>query len=355
MHNKFLLKALDEAYKGKGTSFPNPAVGALLVKGGEILSRGFHHKAGTDHAEVVALRSCTVAPEDAVLYVTLEPCCHHGRTPPCTDLIIHKGVRQVVFGYRDPNPQVCGSGLKQLAEAGVSVRHVALPQIDSFYQSYKFWTHTGRPYCTAKIAATVDGVISGPAGEPRQLSSVDSAQLTHYERGNHCAFLTTAATICADDPLFTVRIDSIPQTRRLYILDSKLSSPLSARIWSTGAELVFFHRQGLDSHLLGQFSARGARLIEVPLVEDRLSLADVFFNLEHDGIHDLWIEAGGTLLQSLLTASRLHRLLWYSCPFFGEPHARRALGSGLTSGSYRQPRRCSVRALGSEAIFEMTW
>src|SRR5688572_12392757 len=154
-----LRAALDEARRGRGLCAPNPAVGAVLVQKDFIVSKGYHHGAGLPHAEVEALADVREDLSQATLYVTLEPCCHQGRTPPCTRFLIERGIKKVVYGHQDPNPVVAGKGEAELRAAGVEVTHLPLPEVERFYRSYDHWTRTGRPFVTAKLALSLDGKI----------------------------------------------------------------------------------------------------------------------------------------------------------------------------------------------------
>src|SRR5262249_16751153 len=150
--------ALEQAQKHRGFCAPNPAVGAVMVKGGEVIGCGHHEGPGSPHAEVIALNSVTdlALAKNSTLYVTLEPCCHWGRTPPCTDLLIKTGIKKVIYGFADPNPQVNGEGDKILRQAGIESTHHSLPEIDEFYTSYTHWWRTKLPYVTAKLAQSAD-------------------------------------------------------------------------------------------------------------------------------------------------------------------------------------------------------
>ena len=197
--------SLIAAQSYKGFTDPNPAVGAVVVKNGEVVSVGAHQQAGLPHAEVMALRDISDA-SDAVLYVTLEPCCHHGKTPPCTDLIIAKNIKQVYFAYLDPNPEVAGNGCAQLLRAGVACEQLPIPEVDLFYREYAHWVKKQRPWVTAKIAVTADGFIAAAGGAPLAITGDQAQQYTHLRRKHSSALMTSAQTIINDDPAFNVRL-----------------------------------------------------------------------------------------------------------------------------------------------------
>ncbi|MFU8797439.1 MAG: bifunctional diaminohydroxyphosphoribosylaminopyrimidine deaminase/5-amino-6-(5-phosphoribosylamino)uracil reductase RibD [Gammaproteobacteria bacterium] len=287
MHNLlssiFLIHALSLAESRRGFCAPNPSVGAVVVKEGRVIGSGCHWAAGHPHAEVAALAGLT--PNEtagATLYVTLEPCCHWGKTPPCTDLIIQHKIHQVIYGYQDPNPIVSGKGHQLLLEAGVPCIHVALPEIDTFYVSYAHWVKTGRPYVTAKLALSLDGCIAGKNGEPVAITGPVAQQFTHQQRLRADAILTTSRTICQDDPQLNIRLDNQPIiSKTIYILDRHKKVPLSARIFKTGAPVI--------------------------LLQDDIKLPEILDKIGQDGIQDLFVEAGGTCFSQLVKEHLVQR------------------------------------------------
>src|SRR3990167_2136538 len=169
-HIHRLKQALSLAESQRGFCAPNPSVGALVVKEGELIAEGVHRGPMKPHAEVEAIHHAGNQAEGASLYVTLEPCCHWGRTPPCTDLIVKSRIKAVYYAFQDPNPKVAGQGAKQLQAAGIECHSVELPEVTDFYRSYHYWIREGRPWVTAKLAISLDGKIAGPHGEPVSLT-----------------------------------------------------------------------------------------------------------------------------------------------------------------------------------------
>jgi len=202
----FMRLALAEAEKGRGRTHPNPAVGAVVVRGGRVIARGHHERAGLPHAEVNALRRAGKKAKGADVYVTLEPCNHQGRTPPCTDALIAAGVRRVFFGSRDPNPSVDGHGRRRLRRAGIEVREGLLrADCDASNEAWFKFITTGYPWVVLKAAVTLDGKLATRGGDSRWISSEPSRRLVHRWRAELDAVLVGAGTVRADDPRLTVR------------------------------------------------------------------------------------------------------------------------------------------------------
>src|SRR3990167_7826390 len=205
-HDYYLNEALVLAKKRRGFCAPNPSVGAVIVKNRKMIGSANHWAAGYFHAERQALMEIGKKAKGASLYVTLEPCCHWGKTPPCTDIIIHSGIKKVFYAARDPNPIISGKGIQILKSAGILCEQIKLPAIDLFYQSYYYWTQHHLPWVTAKLAMSLDGKIAGPQGEPVSLTGAQLNTFTHQSRRESDAILTTVNTIIHDDPQMNVRL-----------------------------------------------------------------------------------------------------------------------------------------------------
>lgn len=293
MDHVYLKLALKEAATRRGFAAPNPAVGAVLARSGEVLARGAHWGCGHPHAEAVVLSSITHVPPDSTLYVTLEPCNHFGKTPPCTEMIRRCGVLRVVYGYKDPNCAVSGNGHQALEQYGIEVLHTADCEIDDFYRSYHHWLLTNRPWVTVKLAMSLDGKIAGLSGEPAKITGPDFDRFTHERRGASDAILTSARTLLNDNPRLDARLETV-LPKRVYVVDRTLrlrGHPL--RIFDTASELVVFHASGHGDSLMK------ARLVEMPGA-DRLDITQVLEFIGRDGVHDLWVEAGAELTKTFL-------------------------------------------------------
>ncbi len=281
MHRPFLIAALELAERRQGFCAPNPTVGAVLVHQNCIISSGYHKGAGGVHAEVDCLKGFEVVPEEAILYVTLEPCCHWGKTPPCTDLLIAKKVRHVVYGYRDPNPKVSGNGEKALSASGIRCEWFETNEISEFYRSYRYWTETHRPWVSVKLALSLDGVAPHSP-----MTGSESLSFTHRHRLISDALLTSAKTIANDDPQMNVRLGDRTVPKRVYVLDrSKKLSP-TAQIFRT-ASAVGILSSGIESALE---------------------------QLGRDGMHSVWVEVGPTLFREFVLGNWVHVCYLYFAP-----------------------------------------
>ncbi len=314
MPNDFLTIALNEAKKRRGFTAPNPAVGAAIVKDGKLLATGTHWASGSPHAEVDALNQLGGKAQGASLYVTLEPCCHYGKTPPCTELIIERGVANVFYGFDDPNPEVSGQGVKQLQQAGVSCQKINFDEIDDFYRSYAYWQKYQRPWVTIKLALSADGKIAGPNSVPVAITGPDCKRYTHQWRLQSDAILTTVKTIICDDPKLNVRLDDKTIAKPIYILDRLGELPKEAGLWQSAAEIIVFHSSLADSSRIQELTKLGARCIEVEADSQGLDLNHVLAHMGQSGIHDLWVEAGGRCFQSFFEQRLFNRAFLYVAP-----------------------------------------
>lgn len=328
-HIEYLTHALKLAKIGKGFCSPNPSVGAIIIDGnGSVLSEGYHNGPGTFHAEVDAFKKLTHIPKDATLYVTLEPCCHVGRTPPCTDAIIASGLKKVFYAFKDPNPIVAGKGEEKLRAAGIHCEHIAIPEINHFYESYAHWHKTKLPFITAKIAMSLDGVIASSDSKPIKITGETINQFTHQSRKSSDAILTTATTIIADNPQFNARIHNEVFTKPLYVLDRELKLPLNAKIFSTTKSITLFHSNMIDAEKITRMSQAHIRCIPISLSENQLNLTEVIQKIGEDGIQDLWIEAGGKCFSAFLNQNLLNKAFVYIAP--------KILGEGLMAFQYNK-------------------
>ena len=308
MDATFLHQAFELARKWQGRCAPNPSVGAVIVKEGKVIARGWHQGPGTDHAEVMALKAVSSDDlEGASIYVTLEPCSHWGRTPPCVSAISQSALKRVVYAEKDVNPVVNGSGENELIRAGFEVRHLPTPEIHQFYEPYRYWHRTGLPWVQAKIALSLDGKISGPQGKPTQITGNGLKAKTHQARLESDAILTTAQTVVLDDPQLNARLNGESITRPVYVLDRLGKMPLTARLWSTASRIVIFHGSHAHPDRLEALSQRGALLVEVSEVDGQLNLEEVIGRCGKDGVHRLWVEAGGRLFESLVSEGRVQQ------------------------------------------------
>lgn len=306
----FLLEALAQAKPRQGFCSPNPAVGAVLVCQGKIIARGAHFKPGFAHAEIVALHG--LSPDvcaTSTLYVTLEPCSHYGRTPPCVERIIAAGIKHVVFGLKDPNPQV--SGQKILQEAGVTCTHLSLEAIDIFYQPYVFWHARARPFVVCKLALSREHRVSGNRGKMIKITGDEADKITHQQRLRSDVILTTATTIKTDNPQLTARVAGQACPKPLYIIDRNLSVDLGARLFLSTAPRIIFHGPGVDEKKKAMCALQGIQCVQMPLSSAGVSLSAVMDYLGEAGVQLLLVEAGPTLFESMIQAKLAQRYWVY--------------------------------------------
>jgi diaminohydroxyphosphoribosylaminopyrimidine deaminase/5-amino-6-(5-phosphoribosylamino)uracil reductase len=311
-----MAHALRLARRGLYTAHPNPRVGCVIVAGGELVAEGWHQRTGGPHAEAVALTHAGARANGATVYVTLEPCCHHGRTPPCTDALRHAGVRRVVFAASDPNPRVGGGGALQLADAGMAVLAGVLePEARRINAGYLSRMERRRPYVRVKLAASVDGRTALASGESRWISSEQARRDSHELRARSSAILTGVSTVVADDPSLTVRrpdLGDVQPPERL-VLDTTLRMPATARLLQQkGTTRLICSRP--DAARRRALEAAGALVEVVPESGGRPDLVAVMARLADLGMNELLVEAGPGLSGALLDAGLVDEVVIYMAP-----------------------------------------
>ena len=240
---QYMALALDLARKGAGWTSPNPMVGAVIVKDGQVIGQGYHAKCGDLHAERAALANCQGDPAGATIYVTLEPCCHHGRQPPCTDAILEAGITRVVVGSGDPNPLVAGKGLDILRSHGVAVTEGVLDaECKALNDVFFHYIQTGRPYVVLKYAMTLDGKLAAYTGASQWITGEEARRHVHTQRSRFRSIMVGVDTVLADDPQLTCRIEGGRNPLRI-ICDSHLRTPLSAQVVQTAKEVPTYPGQ----------------------------------------------------------------------------------------------------------------
>ncbi|MFC3908470.1 bifunctional diaminohydroxyphosphoribosylaminopyrimidine deaminase/5-amino-6-(5-phosphoribosylamino)uracil reductase RibD [Legionella dresdenensis] len=311
MHRQFMIAALEQAWNGRGFCAPNPAVGAVVVHNDKIIASGWHHGVGTAHAEQAALQQLSEYPNDITLYVTLEPCNHWGRTPPCVSGIIAAGVKRVVYGYPDPNPVVAANNTPQiLKENGIEVIHYPLAEIDQFYQSYSWWTRTRKPWVTAKIAQSLDGKIAARNGQPVKLSNDACAQFTHQQRLHSDIILTSSKTVINDNPRLNARLKDKIYAKPIAVIDSDLAVKATAEIFTTAQFCRIFHAESVQP----EQKIANCDYHAVKMEKGRLDLHQIITHLGSLGYHDVWVEAGGELFSALHKQGLINKTYLYIVP-----------------------------------------
>ena len=266
---KYMRMALDLAVKGRGWVSPNPVVGAVIVRDdGRVIAEGYHERYGDLHAERNALKNCMEPPAGATMYVTLEPCCHHGRQPPCTDAILEAGIRRVVVGSGDPNPLVAGKGIRILREHGVEVTEGVLrDECDAVNEIFFHYIQTGTPYVVMKYAMTLDGKIAAYTGKSQWITGEEARAHVHALRGNLFGIMAGVGTVLADDPLLTCRLPGARNPVRI-ICDTNLRTPMTSKIVATAAEVpTIIATASEDMEAMRGYQEKGCRMLQVPKTE----------------------------------------------------------------------------------------
>ncbi|MBE2896218.1 bifunctional diaminohydroxyphosphoribosylaminopyrimidine deaminase/5-amino-6-(5-phosphoribosylamino)uracil reductase RibD [Pasteurellaceae bacterium HPA106] len=323
---KAMQRAIDLAWLGQFTTSPNPMVGCVIVKNGEIIGEGYHQKAGEAHAEVVALQDCArrcINPRGATIYVTLEPCAHTGRTPPCVDRILAANVARVVIALEDPNPKVAGKSIQRLRDAGIQV-DVGLLAEQAEVQNKGFLKRmrTGRPYVQLKMAMTIDGKTATASGESKWITNAQSRQDVQTHRASACAILSASGTVLVDNPSLTVRWAELPNATQARYAEGMLRQPIRIIMDSKHRirpNLQLFDAQsavwlvGSDS-LERDLSAFPAFCSALQLPSNKPQLLELMRVLGEKEINLLWVEAGANLAGSLISAGVVDELIVYIAP-----------------------------------------
>jgi diaminohydroxyphosphoribosylaminopyrimidine deaminase/5-amino-6-(5-phosphoribosylamino)uracil reductase len=341
---RFMAQALGLAKRAYGRTSPNPMVGAVLVREGQVIGRGWHHKAGAPHAEVEALADAARrghAVAGATIYVTMEPCCTYGRTPPCTEALMRAGVSRVVVAAVDPNPRHAGRGLELLRQAGITVDSGALAaESQRLNEAFNHWIVNRTPWVTAKSAMTLDGKIATASGESKWITGPASRAHAHRLRLGADAVLVGVETVLADDPSLTLRTQpgfrvpaAVPLKRRI-ILDTRARTPLSCRLVSdeARASTLVVVGESADPAKIAALQAR-VMLIRAPEREGRIDLQWLLPELGQMSIQHLLVEGGGTVLAAFFESGLVHRTAFFYAPRIlgGEESRRSVAGSGFRS------------------------
>jgi diaminohydroxyphosphoribosylaminopyrimidine deaminase / 5-amino-6-(5-phosphoribosylamino)uracil reductase len=333
-----LLRAIELASQGRGLTSPNPLVGAVVVKDGRTIGEGFHHAAGTPHAEREALAACVQDPAGATLYVSLEPCCHHGRTPPCTEAIVEAGIARVVVASRDPTPKAAGRGLGILRDEGISV-DVFDGDIGArarlINQPFLKHAKTGRPLVTWKAAMTLDGRVATTRGDSKWISGEASRARAHRWRAESDAVVIGIGTALADDPLLTARVEGIGRQPRRVVFDAEARLPLTSQLVRSAAEspVIVICSRAASRRATQALEAAG---VEVITVRGDTEPARVRAGLDELGMRDVQsvlLEGGPHLAGAFLDAGEIDRVEVFVAPLIaGGAHSRGAIdGQGAES------------------------
>ncbi|WP_304507036.1 bifunctional diaminohydroxyphosphoribosylaminopyrimidine deaminase/5-amino-6-(5-phosphoribosylamino)uracil reductase RibD [Anaerotignum sp.] len=328
LHEKYMKRAVFLAKKALGYTSPNPLVGAVIVKDGKIIGEGYHHKAGQPHAERMALADCKRSPKGATIYVTLEPCCHQGRTPPCTEAIIEAGIKRVVIGSSDPNPLVKGKGVEIMRKNGITVtEHFLQKECDGLNDVFFHYITTKMPYVALKYAMTADGKIATSTGASRWISNEASRHHAHHLRHQYSSILVGIETVLQDDPLLNCRLEHGTQPLRI-ICDSRLRIPPESQICQTAKEydtIIAYAQDPFDKK--ESLEALGLTLWQLPDENGKVSLPMLMKKLGETGIDSVLVEGGGTIHYGFLQHNLAQKLYIYFAPkIFGGNIAKTPVG-----------------------------
>lgn len=350
-----MRRAIALARRGIGKTAPNPAVGCVIVKNGEIVGEGWHKKAGTPHAEIHALYAAGEAARDADVYVTLEPCSHYGKTPPCAEALIEAGVRRVFAAMVDPNPKVSGKGIEMLRSAGIEV-NLGPMGVESRFLNEPFIKHvtTGLPFVILKSAMTLDGKTATDTGDSKWITNDKSRRYVHRLRAMVDAVMVGVGTVSADDPLLTCRIAGGKDPVRV-IVDSALSIPLHARVLHLASpSRTLIATVAGDIPKAAKLREYGAEILQCREQEGRVDLRDLFAGLGREGIQSVLLEGGSTLAGEALRLRLIDKFLLFYAPKIigGEaPGLFAGKGSGRMADAVRL-KDLKMRRFGEDVMIE---
>jgi len=315
MNDAYYMKmALDLAMAGLGQTSPNPLVGAVVVKEGEVVGLGAHLKAGEPHAEVHAIRMAGEKAYGATIYVTLEPCSHYGKTPPCVDLIIERGIKRVVIAATDLNPLVSGSGIKKLQEVGIEVE-VGILQDESIHLNKTFFhyiTHQ-TPFVTLKYASSLDGKIATKSGDSKWITSNESREDVHKIRAMHDAILVGVNTVIMDDPSLTVRVPMVRKNPIRIILDTNLRTSTDANVVSDGmADTWIVVGNHVPNNKIQHFNIENVKIIQMDTPS--INIKELLKTLGSMKITSLFVEGGSQVHDSFVRAGAVNQIIAYIAP-----------------------------------------
>lgn len=345
----FMRLALELAKKQKGYTHPNPTVGAVVVKEGKVVGLGYHERAGKPHAEVIAINQAGDKAKGATLYVTLEPCTHYGRTPPCTNLIIEKGIKRVVVATLDPNPVVSGKGVERLKNAGIEVE-VGVLEKEAKELNEDFFTYITqrRPYVTLKWAQTLDGKLATLMGDSKWISSFESRKLAHLLRREATAVLVGVNTVIKDDPELTVRYLPTQRQPLRVVLDPNLRIPLNSKVLDQSVAKTLVITSKGQSEKVKALKERGVEVLQL----ENISIPNILKALYEREVMHLLVEGGPKTLSSFLKEKIFDRICVFVAPkIMGEGLSFEGLGIKKIEESLKLKKRKSLN-LGEDLYLE---
>lgn len=319
---RFMQLAIAEAEKGIGRTYPNPPVGAVIVKNGRVVGKGYHRRAGQPHAEVEALEAAGKRAEGADLYVTLEPCTHHGRTPPCVEAVVAAGIKRVFVGAIDPNPLVQGKGLEFLREHRIQVKAgIELEACDALIRAFEISVGLGRPLVVLKAAVSLDGKLATSTGDSKWVSGEEARSLVHLWRDELDAVLVGAGTVNADDPLLTTRLwrpgveGREPRTAIRIVLDAKLSARPTSKIFDGRDGPVWVCTSVVEGPAVDALKRRGVEIVPFELdASGRIPIPVLLVELARRGLTSVLVEGGADVFRDFLSSGHVDELRLFVAP-----------------------------------------
>lgn len=332
----YMQLALELAEKGRGWVHPNPMVGAVVVKNNRIIGTGYHQQCGGLHAERNALAACKESSNGATMYVTLEPCCHFGKTPPCTDAIIENRIARVVIGSADPNPKVAGKGVNLLRQKGIEVQQGVLQDTcDNLNKIFFHFITTHTPYVTMKYAMTMDGKIATYTGKSKWITGEAARNQVQLDRHYHTGIMVGVGTVLADNPLLTCRLPQCQNPIRI-VCDTKLRTPLDAQVLQTAKKVyTIFATCNTDRERHILYESLGCEIVVVPKKDGHVDLRTLMYELGKRDIDSILLEGGGSLNWSALNSGIVKKVQTYISPkLFGGIQAKSPIeGKGVENPS----------------------
>ena len=321
---QYMKMALELAQKGMGFTAPNPMVGAVIVKNGRIIGQGYHRKYGELHAEREALAACTEEPEGASIYVTLEPCCHYGKQPPCVNAILEAGIRRVIIGSSDPNPLVAGKGIRILKDHGIEVtENILKEECDKLNEAFFYYIQNKKPYVVMKYAMTMDGKIAAYTGESKWVTGEAARIHVQEQRLKYTGIMVGVGTVLADDPMLTCRLENSRNPVRI-ICDSHLRTPLTSKIVRTAETIpTILASSSKDQQKIKNYEELGCQVLYVPEKNGHIDLNRLMELLGAAKIDSILLEGGGSLNWSALESGIVQKVQTYIAPkLFGGEEAK---------------------------------
>lgn len=354
-HANYMRKAIELAEKARGNTNPNPMVGALVVRNGEVISEGYHEEAGKPHAEKIALKRAGERAKGAELYVTLEPCPTYGRTPPCTESVISSGIKRVVIGLKDPNPQVSGRGIKQLEAAEIEVeQNILSEEIEQQNEVYIKYITTGLPFVLMKAGMSLDGKISLKRGMKSQITNLDSQKKAHLLRSHYDAIAVGINTVISDNPQLTSRLKrGSGKNPTRVVLDSTVKIPLNSEIIKSSSEIrtILATTQHAPQKRIDQLIEKGLEVIVLPSdQEGKVNLKQLLEELGKREVTSLLLEGGATINAAFLNLRLVDKFLFFVAPQLIGGDAPGLIGSRVSKMTDIDFHR--VRIIGKDLLIE---